>query len=208
MGFSLLEVLVAMTIAAMVAAVVLSVYRAISAASQSARSVHEGVAGAIEALQRIQRDVACAVEVPMRGVVSMIVDPGSMVEDRCSSLMLYTVCLPEGETDAARVEVRRVSYRVEPADDDRGRGSVLMREEQKLEMDGSMGEPVRETVARCVRKFQVAAYDADKWKSEWPSDTARSLPSAIRLLLVYDDGRVSRSLETDVLVRAGTIFKP
>ncbi|MFH0954370.1 MAG: type II secretion system protein GspJ [Verrucomicrobiota bacterium] len=203
-GMTLIELLLAIVIAVLVAALVFSVYHVVSVTLQGQQARRRGPDAAARALEQLARDLECTYAVPGDDTTKLSVSAGGGESGAESDLSFCTAILPEGETDLRWFEIQRVRYRVTAE----AAGHVLLRESQALAGPGAAAPPVTNTLAEGIERFRVAVYDGSGWKGSWPEPGPDSptCPRAARLEIEASSGSGTRGFQTEVFIPAGNVI--
>ena len=193
-GMTLIELILAIAIAALVITLVFSVYRTVSVTLQGQDERRRGADAAADAIQRIARDIACTFAPKSDAACAFSLEKGS-----ASRLSFCTAVVPEGETDLRWSEVHRVSYGLGTGSED---AAVLFREHQPLAGPGAFAPPVTNRLANNVESFRVSVYDGSEWNDEWSSGAA-ACPLAARIELTARYGSGTKTFQTEILIPVG-----
>jgi|GEM_PF-996669 len=208
-GFTLIEVLVALSIATLVALVIFSVYHATSSSLASLESGRRRATDAVSAMDMLGRDLVCAIDLPFAGSVSFMLDPGVSGEAPASALAFHTVEVSSPDNESVRFKVLLVNYSLK-GDEDEENAPVnvrwLVRETQQIMEDGTIGPSEIRKLAMGVNLFTVSVSDGTRWLEKWPVDGGASVPQGARIGLSYAAGRSTRHLESTVVIPAGMRF--
>jgi type II secretion system protein J len=197
-GMTLIELLLAIAIAALVITLVFSIYRTVSVTMQGQDERRRGADAAADAVQRIARDMACTFAPKSDNQCSFTLEKDTL-PPAASKLSFCAAVMPEGQTDLRWFELHRVAYRVGADSKD---VVVLFRENQPLVGPGAFAPPVTNVLARDVESFRVTAYDGSEWADEWSSGDM-ACPRAARIELTVRYGSGTKTFETEVLIPVG-----
>ncbi len=186
-GFTLLEVLLALSILAVIATTIYSSFSTAGRNVESAEEVRDGTDRARTLLARLTNDIANAY-VGMSGTFLY----GKKVETEEDKLRFDSIYLTTltnwRKPDSKEMELWEVGYFFQERPD--GSGRVLMRKEKReLSSDvppreGGIDYELTDTVAGLQLRYSS---DGAKWTDEW---TQGGLPKAVDIVLTLDDGRV------------------
>ena len=193
-GFTLLEVLLALGMLALVISLIQGVYSGTARSRRASREATEETHAAAFVLHRLADELAMAYLDPARSeATGLLVDTDS---DEVSSVVFTTRVPPvSGFSSGGDAEV---AYFVES--DDEG-GQVLQRRES-ADLDGDLasgGEPY--ALIEGLARFTVECYDGGQWLTGWDSaeraDPPR-LPLSARITLAWrsPDGETERVYRT------------
>lgn len=184
-GFSLIEVLVALAVFAVLAAMAWGGLAQI-ARTRAALDIHqERMAEIVRGIHIMERDLAQAIARPVRGNNARI-EP-ALVGDR---QRLDLTRLGAGAPQGARSSLERVGYVVDDRSLQRHRHLVLDR--------APSSAPLRRTLVGEASQVRWRYLGSDGWKDRWPQDSAAygTLPRAVEVTLHLDDlGELRRVIE-------------
>jgi len=189
-GFTLLELTVAMTLSAILAAAVVSAF---STGLQIWERVQQDSDAAQEAaalLERVSADLRGAWLGPGAKAGLFTLEQETAKREEASPALSFTTLLP-GREAAEVASFTQISYRLDP---DRG---ILWRGEAPAPSDkaAESEEPVEleeEEVAENVRQFAVRCWDGEQWQDQWPApqqakekaeEEAPTLPQIVEITL-------------------------
>jgi general secretion pathway protein J len=190
-GFTLIEVLVALTLLALVITLVQGTYSGALRSKERIGKDTERVHLASVVLYRMVRELSMAYESAGRRQATGLVvttDP-----DGTSSLSFTTRIPPIGGRSAGGDA--EVGYSLGEVD----QGVELLRRET-TRVDGDLlegGEP--RTLVAGLSAFRVRCYDGEEWREDWDSRDRADLPHlplAVSLELVWTDGEGETATET------------
>ncbi len=206
-GFTLIEVMIAVSITAVIGAMTLGAFQRAQAIRQAVEEQDERVSGARTALSRMAREVSAA-------FVSEHYDhrrfrdrptafKGKDGGDR-DVLQFFTMAHVRGLRDAKESDQMLVEYAVAADPDASGEYALFRREKTRIDEDPDRGG-TRSLFLRHVTGFDVTYWDWQKqeWAREWstaPGDRPL-LPPRVRMKLTLrmPDGR-DRSFETQARI--------
>ena len=192
-GFTLLEVLLALTILAMVATVIYSSFSTASRNIESAEALRDGTDQARTLIARLTNDIANAY---VNGNLSETFFYGSKLErdedkQRFDSIYLTTLTnqrylSQKSDANSKEMDLWEVGYFFQDKPD--GKGKVLMRKEKR---EISKDVPRREggkdyELTDTVEGLRLRYSNGTTWADEWTS----GLPKAVEIVLTMTDGRV------------------
>lgn len=201
LGFTLVEVMLAVTIAVLVTTVAFMTYRMASDTSRGIFRRRNNSLRVLSALEVLRRDMACAVGSQVPGTGIFMVDPGGPVDPRFSMVAFYTVSAGSTEDGGSRFVVHRVTYRVEESD----RGAELIRAAELLGEAG-LGEAERESLVSGVVSFQISVNWKGDWYDRWPVSGSPRVPAGARLLVSAGRPGSEVRMESETLVNTGLEF--
>jgi len=187
-GFTLIEVLIAITILAIMAALA---YRGLTAILATRARVSEEDArlrAMVVFMSRIEHDLGGVVPRPVRGATQPCLPPleGNPAPQGDSQATVAFTRLTSGDAAAG---MRRVGYRLRGEQVEALTWPVLDQAPRTL--------PVSSVVLSGVSEFSLRYFDqAGNWATQWPDPRggAASLPRGIELTLKLTDGQAVRRL--------------
>jgi len=206
-GFTLVEVLIAVAITAVIGAMALGAFQRSHAARQAVEEQDERVAGARGVLGRMAREVSAAFLSDhfdrQRFRDRPTVFKGRDGGDR-DSLLFATMAHTRGIRDARESDQSVVEYYVDADPDAPGEYALFRREKVRIDDEPTRGG-TKALLLRHVSGFDVTYWDWQKqeWTRDWstaPGDRTL-LPTRVRmkLLLRMPDGK-DKSFETQARV--------
>lgn len=187
-GFTLLEVLLALTI---LAVIMTSIYTSFSTSGRNierAEGVRDGTDRGRTLISRLTNDISNACIV---GGMSETFFYGKKFETEEEKLRFDSIHLTTltnwRKPDSREMELWEVGYFFQERPD--GKGRVLMRKEKREFLKGvpSKEGGVDYELTDAVQALQFRYYNGAKWTDEW---TQGGLPKAVDILLTFADGRV------------------
>lgn len=202
-GVTLLELLLALSIAVLISALVFSLYRTgvRALAGQQARLGAPAAAG--DAVLAIGSELARSYACPAAGTNAFVLRPppesGTFPE-----LDFHAARPLRGNDDPAWFEFERLAYRVRPDD---GAGKVaLYCERQLLAGPGSTVTATNKLVGG-IAAWRVQVFDGNSWLDHWPPAAGEAaLPRAARLELELEEGAPQNAFRTEVWIPAGAVL--
>ncbi|HTP51073.1 MAG TPA: prepilin-type N-terminal cleavage/methylation domain-containing protein [Anaeromyxobacteraceae bacterium] len=206
-GFTLIEVMIAIAITAVVAAMTLGAFQRAHALRLAVEEQDERVSGARTALSRMSREVSAA-------FVSEHYDrrrfrdrptlfKGRDAGDR-DSLLFASMAHVRGVRDAKESDQMVVEYSVEADPDLPGEYALFRREKIRIDDEADRGGS-KALLLRHVTGFDVTYWDWQKqeWARDWSTAPGERLllPTRVRMKLTlrFPDGR-ERSFETQARI--------
>lgn len=181
-GFTLLEVLVAMTLMAVIA---MSLYSSMYVAMRSKDSIEKAVGPyryLNPAFDFLQKDLACALAPGdvMAGEFQGV-DSSAAGLDGADMLLFFTSNYIPGEEEIA-CDIAQTEYFVEQRDG--WEDPVLVRRRTTNLLSPKTLEGKSEVICRGVRSFNLQYYDGYEWLDTWDSTTQDNmLPAAVSIRL-------------------------
>jgi general secretion pathway protein J len=182
-GFTLIEVLLAVTITAILLVTVYGVFTSVSNARNRIEAEGEGYHLARVIFDRIGREIRGAYYLKGNKKTTF---KGGIDEERNPFLLLSTTATtPQGERQEGVALVRYRLRKDEQAEDKR----VLTRSEEPL-IQGTQ-TPREYRLAPGIEALQLRFSDGDNWQESWDSDSLNAVPKMIEVALeIRLDGTV------------------
>jgi general secretion pathway protein J len=191
-GFTLLEVLLALTILAVVMTTIYSSFSTAGKNMESAGEVRDGTDRARTLIARLTNDIANTYIGVVNGTVSYGIYGKKFETDqekqRFDSIYLTTLTNYYGRTpNSPEMELCEVGYFFQERPD--GAGRVLMRKEKRVlskdvpPREGGLDYEITDT----IQALQFRYYNGSKWIDEWIQG---GMPKTVEILLTLADGRV------------------
>lgn len=200
---TLVEILVALSVSALILSAAALVYRTITASLRRQQSSRQE--SAYSALEQLRQDLVQCAQVPSTNLPAFVLESQSSGSNtpQISSLAFSAGSLPAPETDFSSLEVSRIRYNLILMDaDTEGR---LVRETMSLWGSNALSPAVSNTLLDHVTAFEVSVLADTGWTNTWSSSNRLLVPRAARLRL---DWRTDTSLETarmEVFIPAGNL---
>ncbi len=206
-GFTLVEVLIAVSITAVVGAMAVGAFQRASAARQAVEEQDERVAGARAALGRMARELQSAFlsehfdRLRYRDRPTLFKGRGGSGRD---SLLFATMAHTRAVRDAKESDQSVVEYYVDADPDAPGANALFRREKIRIDDEPDRGG-TKAALLRNVVGFEVTYWDWQKqeWARDWSTAPGERLllPSRVRIKLTLrmPDGK-ERSFETQARI--------
>jgi type II secretion system protein J len=180
-GFTIAELLVAILITSIIAAIVYGSYMGGLRIIYDAREDMERTALGRHVLERIAADLSCAF---LRADKAYLVFIGEDSEGDQPSDALTFIASDHVRTkrDAPESTLSEVSYFLDPVGGEDL--YILHREDPTLDEDPFTGGDTR-IIGEGVAGLDFEYYDGESWQSSWDSREENSLPRAVRVTLVF-----------------------
>ena len=179
-GFTLVELLIALVLAGLVAALLVGLYglatRTVFDQQQRARGPH----AAALALDQLQADLGRAfLRADDTNDLFTLENGGTSRTDQATAQLAFLTFDPLAEGDPDWAVCRRVRYRVEP-----GNPPALLRIHQPLSGPGSLDPPLTNVLLRGLDTFTVELFDGVAWQEVWAGQPAEARrPQAARITI-------------------------
>lgn len=198
-GMTLIELLVAITVAILVFTASVSVYLAVTSSLRRQQDRRQGTA--VAALDQIRHDLACCAQAtfsntPPFSVGTHAAEAGA---PGFSSLAFFMGGTPGPEDDFSRFEVKRVQYSVSS-------GGALIRESQTLWGTDALAPATSNVVLEGVMAWEVSVLADSDWTNRWVSSARCLIPRAARLRLDWRTAATTETARVDVFIPAGSSF--
>ncbi len=193
-GFTLVELLVAMAIFAIISVLALGGLNAVATQQSLTRAKLEELARLQRAFEYLYRDFSQVYPRPVRDELGQDREAALLADGRQDYLLRLTRGGWRNPAGLPRGSLQRVQYRLE--------AGQLMREYWPV-LDRPLGmEPYSEVLLDGVDRLAIEFLDADgQWREQWPplnalNDPALPRPRAVRLTLELDGwGEIQRLVE-------------
>jgi general secretion pathway protein J len=195
-GFTLLELLVAMAIFAILGTLALSGYTELQRQSEYAEQRLERVREVQRAVQTIAQDLGQLEPRPIREPLGEALIPAVLAADSIEYLVQFTRAGWSNTAGLPRPTLQRVGYRLD--------GEGLWRDHWPV-LDRTLAqEPIRVKLLTQVRSVRLRYMNADRaWVDRWPAGDGTSFrgnervrPAAVEITLDLEDwGEIRRVIE-------------
>ena len=203
-GMTVIEVILATTIAVLLLGLVFSIYHVViltTGRQQSSRIARER---ALNVLDLISRDLTCSL-IPSDNQEAFRLSRDPANPDASSVLRLYTAVTRDREMDLRRYATHRVTYSLRNVEVHGDAGMLsLVREFQPLSgtrQPDTLGEDI--LLPGLIVKFQVSVLGASQWVESWPPQGQRGLPRAALIKLTFQQGGLTNLLQSEVFIPVG-----
>ena len=174
-GFTLIEVLLAVTITAILLVTIYGVFTSVSSAKNRIETEGEGYHQARVIFDRIGREIRGAYYLKGNAKTSF---RGGLDEERNPFLLLSTTATtPQGERQEGVAVVR---YRLRKDAEIEG-NKVLTRSEAPLVEEDKAPREYR--LATGIEALQLRFSDGDNWQESWDSDSLNAVPKMVEVAL-------------------------
>ena len=213
-AFTLVELVLAVSVAALLITLLFSLYLTLSRTVDDQHERRIGGVALVRALDRITQDLISAQPVPGYEEGGFSLDTQDGARGPASSVSFCTARTETWGADADERDLRwfellEVTYHLERKPRERGR---LIRTERPLVGPGSLGPAQTHVLANGVNAFHLRVWIDGEWTGEWTreaDDDEGGWPTAARIHLVPDDDmRGAQPQTVDVLMPTGLTFEP
>ena len=206
-GTTLLEILVALTVTALVAGIALAVYFTVTSSIRREDRAQQLGGPAAEVLASLRSELARCVapQGQTNGVFTLARGSTGLTDGPEVALRFHTVTLAPGQDDWRGLELQALEYTWRA--DESGTSGTLAREETAAGTAafGESGRSRRE-VLRGAADFAVWVWDGYGWTNAWESTAQHVLPLAARIRLEWRQGSADAAREAWTLIPAGRVF--
>lgn len=195
-GFTLLELLLAMTVAVIVIAMLYAVFHVVIQSREIGERRRAVLGRAVEGIDTLSRDLQSAYASDIETNCAFALHDRSASGDRDAVLEFCATLAPDSEPDPRWYDVVHLRYeRIRE-----GAESRLVRIRHVVGRAEPAGV-LTNVIARFVTGWSVEVYDGEGWVASWPNPDTPVLPRAARIrLTVVQDG--------DPLDLPATVFIP
>jgi general secretion pathway protein J len=176
-GFTLLEILVALTITAIVLTSVYGVFTSLSAAKEELENDGEIYHQARVLFDRMGREIRSTYYRPTARDTLFQGGEG----DRFQDFLELTTSITSPTLPRAS-GISRVRYEIRDNPEDREALPVLVRREESL-LPGATAEGMEHQLTGGIRTFRVRFFDGQQWHEEWNASGQTGLPQLVELFL-------------------------
>lgn len=176
-GFTLLEILVALTITAIVLTSIYGVFTSLSAAKEELESDAEIYHQARVLFDRMGREIRSSY---FRPTVRETLFQGGEGDLRQDFLELTTTITSPTLPRASGIS--RVRYEIQENPEDRELPPVLVRREESL-LPAATAAGMEHQLAAGIRTFRVRFFDGREWQDSWNAAGQTGLPHMVELFL-------------------------
>lgn len=199
-GMTLIELLIAMAIAVLLAGLVFSVYRTVLNTIRTQTLWRDSLSPAVAALDALNRDFTCSL-IPLG-----LTNAPFVLDTETNGLTAVRLCFATAETassgDRKDYDIVHVQYLLRSASGPSGYS--LVRQCWPLRApSGDAGSPGEEVVVKDLDRFQIELFDGNQWTNRWGTESAESIPEAARVRISFSDEAGTRILESEILIPAG-----
>ncbi|MBU0678382.1 MAG: GspJ family type II secretion system protein [Verrucomicrobia bacterium] len=198
LGYTLIETILAVAIAALIVLLIFSLYYAVTHTLSGQQSRKNDRNSAVRALEQISEDLTSAYPPSNEAGCEFVLDPGQ----EAGALLSFCVARREvGVADLEWSEIHRVQYVL----DTEGNSGRLLRLVRPTGGPASTLPPVTNILASGVTDLSFSASDGAAWFETWPVSEEGGLPKAMRLRLAAGSD-AAETFETDVLIPAAQVI--
>ena len=207
-GFTLIEVLLASTLAVLVLGVTAAVFATVYSTLDRQADWRGRIVPAIDAMDQIARDLNSAAAPFAVESNWFVLEQARGRAQPDSSIRFHTALQPGASLPLERARLVEVRYFL---DNQAPEGApALVREVRPLLVDRN-AEPrtERQCLARGVDAFRVRVYSGGGWSNEWNALSPGELPMSARVFIgMPGNGGAPREFETEVAIPIGIEIRP
>lgn len=205
-GFTLVELLVALALAVMVTALILST---LAITYRTRRSQAERVACRVlaeGALGQLARDLERTFLFPKTDPTAFALARGAAASNAVFELAFARVAPMPGEDDLRWAEVARVVYRLTETD---ATHCELTCSSQALAGPAALQPPVTNAVFAKLTSCDVLLFDGKEWKDSWvgKGTSTNGAPRAARVTVTAERGRARHVATAEIIIPVGQKFE-
>ena len=204
-AFTLLELLVALGLAAVLCALIFSAYALVTAVhrSQAGRQAPEDAAR--DALRRLADDLERTFVVADEPQAKFLLRTGAAVSNALWELSFCRCAAGTGEPEERWAGLERVTYRLlEP--EDVAAGGRLICASRPLAGPGALQPPQTNAVIRHLAQLDIRLFDGQAWHDQWPPagpGQTSSVPRAAQLEVTALRAGIRATAAAEVFIPAG-----
>lgn len=196
-GFTLIETILAVVIAAVVIALGLSIYHTTSETVRGQQERRRGGHAGARALEQLARDLVNSLPVEEHRLGRFALQAA---DERGATRTRLSFCtaIPRADTNDLRwFEIHHVTYRQD--------GTDLVRTHQPLVGPGAMDPPVTNRLARDVHVFSVRVHNGEEWADRLETEEVATWPRAARVeLQLTERARGRTNFSRDIFIPVGS----
>lgn len=207
-GFTLVELLVALSLAVVVTALILATFTSVNVARRGQAERAACLSTAQRVLQQVADDLERAFVFKADKATTFNLVRGVAASNAVLELAFARVASLPGEDDLRWAAAARVSYRLVEADRS---NLTLYCLSQPLAGPGALQPTTTNQVFQGLENFDVLLFDGKDWKDTWvleKSNSTNTVPRVARLAVTARRGAVRQTIVTDVIIPIGTKFAP
>jgi prepilin-type N-terminal cleavage/methylation domain-containing protein len=203
-GMTLVELLLAITIAVVAVALAFSLFRTVSMTLQGQAEREHGGRAALGTLDHLRDDLLRAFVPDGAAGCGFILTPSAGDTNQTDELSFCTLVPGAGESEARWSSVVRLHYRAKSREE--GAAPQLLRVEEAMSGPEAL-EPARTNISvESIRRFEVLLWDGSTWRNEWSADSPQGAPRAARVHLLATSGDRSAGAEPlEIYIPAGMV---
>ncbi|GEM_PF-1652415 len=203
-GLTLVEILVAVSVATLIVTVALSLYFTFSASFRRLASPRRQEAAS--AMDEIRRDLSCCVQAVFSNIPAFEVacsESGGRTPSLSTLAFRMAEHLP-GNEETAPLAIHQRRYALV----DSGKASVLFRESVCLWGPDAMSPSTSNAILKDITRFDVQVLDGGQWTNRWSSAGGRMFPRAARVTMAWRETQATGSASMLVFIPAGNSIPP
>ena len=198
-GMTLIELLMAIAIAGLLALVAFMVYSSVLKTIQAQTLRHNTSLPAVKALDVLNRDLTCSMILFGESNAPFLLNSGT--DGKTTTQLCFTTGIPGSSDTLRHYEIYRVCYMLRSANDKAVYS--LVRQYRPFRVSLSDENVLEEELVKNVKMFQVEVFDGDKWTNQWGTKPDDGIPCVARVTIDigHDDHR--QTIQSEVLIPAG-----
>lgn len=185
-GFTLIEILLALVMFAMIAGVIFAAFAAVMDGVEKGRQSAEFYRVGRGALQRMTQEISAAVGPDVDPRAKLEGEKDKAAARRRDRITFVTIPYRRFTAKVPEDELCSISYYV--AEDAQGRSALFRTEDCILEEEQQEGGAVLALTDLAVG-LDIVYYDAEGEHDSWPPDGSKELPCLVRVALTLRDAR-------------------
>jgi len=196
---TLIELLLAMGMAALLAVVVFSVYSSVLNTIRAQTLWRNTMSPAVAALHVLDRDLTCSLIPSGLSNAPFILD--SRTHEGTTTQLFFTTAYSAFLDNLRNYEIYQVRYALRSAGVT-GKYS-LIRQCWPFRVPQADARVTEEELVKNVTQFQMQVFNGDQWTNQWGMKDADGLPLAARVKIVVRHDVGFRTTHSEVLIPAG-----
>ena len=198
-GMTLIELLMAIAIAGLLAFLAFMVYSSVLKTIQAQTLRHDVSLSAVEALDVLNRDLTCSMILFGESNAPFLLNSGT---DGGMTTQLCFVTGISGSSHTLRYyEIYRVCYALRSANDKTVYS--LVRQYRPFRASLSNENVLEEELVKNVKMFRVEVFDGDKWTNQWGTKPDDGIPCAARVTMDVGYDAPNQTIQSEILIPAG-----
>lgn len=206
-GFTLVELLVALSLAVVVTALMLATFATVQKIRRSQAERADCLNTASRLLQQVANDLERTFVFTSDKATTFQLARGVAASNAALELAFARTASTRGEDDLRWAEAARLTYRLEEA----GRSNfALCCLSQPLAGPAALQPPQTNQWFQGLENFDVLLYDGKEWKDVWTGNESASnaAPQAARLMITTHRGTARHSVTSEVIIPVSMRFDP
>lgn len=202
-GFTLVELMIGVAVSTLIVVATLALFTTITAAQRRQQASRH--AEARQALEVMQRDLACAVAAACTNRPAFRLEARTMLDGTTASdLSITTTRLDDGDMNLAHLEVWSVRYHL--VAEAPGTDLTLTREAVRVQALDSGGVIATSILFRSATGFGVGVPSGNQWTNQWTPTARQPLPPVVRMELAWPQDGTTAVAEAWTVLPAALRF--